>query len=668
MKRAITREDLLKLIFVSYPDLSPCGKRVSYVRTHIDEKASEYCSNIFMSDAAGAEQRQLTFGKKHDNSPRFSPDGNMLAFISDRSGERQIWVLDLVHGGEARQVTDLRYGATGPVWSPDGTKLAFTSRFTAGEDPDVLHKVRTPKEKEEEEKNRREAPLVVERLRYKSNDAMGFVDGKTSHLWVVDASGGTPMCLTDGDFDHSSPEWSPDGTTIAFSANRDRDTDINPSYADIYSVPATGGTIKRLTETVGPATSPKYSPCGSKIAYVGHLAEYLGATLARVWIVDADGGEPISLTDDFDNTVGDTTGCDSRYGAPGEALIFSPEGDKVFFLASDRGSTHLFSVPSGGGKVEQITQGKRHVQGISSRFAANSLVFTSATLLHPANVYLLNGPSEMKLTDWNEAWLSEVELSEPAEFWYKGVDGWDVHGWLMKPFGFEDGKQYPLIMQIHGGPHTQYGFSFFHEYQMLAALGYGVLFTNPRGSHGYGQKFVDAVRGDYGGNDYGDLMEGIEYAAELPWVDSERIGVTGGSYGGFMTNWMVGHTDRFKAAVTQRSISNWTSFYGVSDIGYYFTEYEVGGTPWHDTAMMLKHSPLSYVKNMSTPLLIIHSEQDMRCPIEQAEQLFIFLKRLDVKTRLVRFPGANHDLSRNGKPKLRLERLRHIAEWFAEHL
>jgi dipeptidyl aminopeptidase/acylaminoacyl peptidase len=668
MKPAISREDLLKLKFVSGPDISACGTRVAYVRTHIDEKSKEYCSNIFMSNADGSEQRQLTFGKKHDNSPRFSPDGGKIAFVSDRSGDKQVWVLDLVNGGEARQLTELRYGAAGPVWSPDGTMLAFTSRFTHDEDRELLLKVRTDKEKEEENKKKREQPVVVDRLRYKSNDAMGFVDGKTNHIWVIAAEGGAPTCLTDGDYDHNSPSWSPDGTTLVFSANRDRDTDKNPSYADIYTVPSTGGEIRQITNEVGPAGNPKFSPCGQKIAYVGHRAEYLGATLGRVWLVDATGGESVCLTGQFDNTVGDTTGTDSRYGSPGEMLLFSPDGGEIYFLACDQGSAHIFSVPSAGGEVKQVTTGKRHVQGFSPRFAQGRLAFTSASLLHPANVYLLEGEEETKLTDWNAEWLSERELSEPEEFWYKGADGWDIHAWIMKPHGFSTGQKYPLIMQIHGGPHTQYGFSFFHEYQMLAGLGYGVVFTNPRGSHGYGQKFVDAVRGDYGGNDYADLMAGVEHVEKLDWVDADRIGVTGGSYGGFMTNWMVGHTNRFKAAVTQRCISNWMSFYGVSDIGYYFTEYEVGGNPWDNVDMMLKHSPITYVKNMKTPLLIIHSEQDMRCPIEQAEQLYIYLRQLGVQTRLVRFNGANHDLSRNGKPELRLERLKHIADWFAEYL
>jgi acylaminoacyl-peptidase len=667
MKRPLVKEDLLRINFVSCPDISSCGTKVAYVRSHIDEKTKDYRSNVFLSELSPGTEHQLTFGTKHDNSPRFSPDGTLLAFVSDRSGEKQIWILDLQRGGEARQLTSMRYGATGPVWSPHGNKIAFASRFAPDEKREELFTVRSSKEKEEEEKKRREQPKVVDRLRYKSDEAMGFVDGKRSHIWVVDAEGGDPLCLTDGDYDHTSPAWSPDGLTIAFAGNRDRDTDINPSYSDIYTVPANGGDIRRVTATQGPAASPKWSPDGQFIAYIGHHAEYLGATLSRVWLVEARGGAPRCLTMELDRSVGDQTGTDSRYGAAGEFLIFATGGDFVYFLASDRGSTHIYTADLSG-RVTQITHGDRHVQGLGSLQADGKLVFASGSFLNPANVCVLQEEEETQLTDHNRALLDEVFLSEPEELWYKGVDGWDVQGWLMRPINFEEGKRYPLILEIHGGPHTQYGCTFFHEFQMLASKGYGVLFTNPRGSHGYGQTFVDAVRGDYGGNDYGDLMMAMDHVEQLSWVDKDRLGVTGGSYGGFMTNWIVAKTDRFKGAVTQRSITNWISFYGVSDIGYYFTEHEVGGNPLDDVEMLLKHSPLSYVKNIKTPLLVIHSEQDMRCPIEQGEQLFICLKKLGVKTRLVRFPGSNHELSRSGKPVLRLERLQHIADWFADTL
>lgn len=274
-----------------------------------------------------------------------------------------------------------------------------------------------------------------------------------------------------------------------------------------------------------------------------------------------------------------------------------------------------------------------------------------------------------QLTDANKDYLNRVTLSEPEEIQFTTSDGWPIQGWLLRPYGFKEGKKYPFVLEVHGGPHAMYGQTYFHELQLLAAKGYVVLYTNPRGSHGYGQKFVDACRGDYGGKDYRDLMEAVDYALKsYSFIDETRMGVTGGSYGGFMTNWIVSHTNRFKAAVTQRSISNWLSFYGVSDIGFFFTKWEHGYNLLENPEKLWDFSPLKYAKNVETPLLILHGEQDLRCPIEQAEQLFITLKHLKKEVEFVRFPGANHELSRSGEPQLRIERLNHICRWFEKHL
>ncbi|MDP3058982.1 MAG: S9 family peptidase, partial [bacterium] len=351
-------------------------------------------------------------------------------------------------------------------------------------------------------------------------------------------------------------------------STRDGNPEIWPGVSDIYVVPIGGGEIVRITTTIGSAVNPVWSPDGKHIAYIGNNHEYKSATLNRVWVVLATGGEPICLTANFDRAVGDTTGSDSSFGGGGQNLAFSADGKLVYFIVSDRGASHIFTVNIEQ-QVVQLTSGARHIKSMAIGNGEKTIAFVSATAQTLGELFVLNEGDEKKLTEVNGAFLSEVEICPAEEFWYKATDGWDIQGWLIKPVGCEEGKKYPLVLHIHGGPHTQYGVSFFFEMQLMAANGYGVLFTNPRGSTGYGQKFVDAVRGDYGGKDYEDLMSAVDYTCRLPWVDAERLGVTGGSYGGFMTNWIVTHTNRFKGAVTLRSISNWTSFSGVSDIGYF---------------------------------------------------------------------------------------------------
>ncbi|MBS3872479.1 MAG: S9 family peptidase [Firmicutes bacterium] len=667
MKRPLSETDLLRMQFISSPEMSPCGKTIAFVKTHIEGETMEYRSHIFAVPTGGGDLHQLTAGGKAETAPRFSPCGTKLVFVSDRGVDKQLWLLDLSLGGEARPLTTMRYGATNPVWSPDGQQLVFLSRASGSDDVARLLTPRTQQEKEAEEKNRREEAKVVDKIKYKADEAMGLLDGKHSHVWVVGLEGGTPRRLTEGDFDHHSPSFSPCGSYLAISSNRDSDTEFAPYDSDIYSVTLATGEIKRLTATPGPAADPVWSPDGKHVAYVGHTLEYRFATLNRIYLVSSCGGEPVCVTSGFDRSIGDHTNSDCRYGDGGRSLTFSADGQRLYFMASDRGDTHVYVVRLDTRTVDQVTRGRRHVQGLSFDKNTSVAAMCEATFLQPAEIYVLEADgSERQLTHVNAALLAEISLSEPEEFWYEGVDGWDIQGWLMKPVNFAEGKKYPVVLEIHGGPHTQYGCSFFYEFQLLASNGFGVLFTNPRGSHGYGQTFVDAVRGDYGGNDYGDLMLAVDHVVALPWVDKARLGVTGGSYGGFMTNWIVGHTDRFKGAVTHRSISNWLSFYGVSDIGYTFTEFEINGNPWDDQALLLKRSPISYVKNVKTPTLVLHCEQDMRCPIEQGEQFYVYLKKLGVKTRLVRFPASNHELTRSGKPKLRLENMRHVVGWFLE--
>ena len=670
--RKITIEDLYSYQWVSDPSISPDGSKIAYSQMHIDAESKEYRNHIYLVSTCGeGTPRKLTGGPRRDSTPRWAPCGKVLAFVSDRSGEGQIWLLKM-DGGEATQLTTMRHGASNPVWSPDGKKIAFTSRMhptDADKDIDFMLHPMTKAEKEAEAKYKREHALVVDSVQYRSNDA-GFLDGRHAHIWVMDIASGEVIRLTTGSFNHMAFSWSPDGKTIVLAANRSAQPELNPWDMEVWTVPSCGGTMKKLTNTEGPCGNPLFSPDGSKIAYMGHLREGSGATQTRLWVMDSDGSNVMCLTDDVDQGFGEGTNTDmTRTGGASQVLRWTPCGKYLIALSNHHGATHLYKVGLDC-SFEQITTGKRSIFGWTFSADFSKLAIAWQDMLTPNDISVIDckEKTEKRLTCSNE-WLSEIQLSDPDEFWFKGDEGWDCQGWMMKPVGWQPGKSYPMIMNIHGGPATMFGYGVFHEFQVMAAQGYYVLFTNPRGGTGYGQKFLHGVNTQYGEGDYRDLMACVDYALEnYPDVDKDRLGVTGGSYGGFMTNWIIGHTDRFKAAVTQRSISNWFSFWGISDIGYNFCDNQHGGNPLTDFDGMMKISPITYVKNMVTPLLIIHSEQDYRCPIAEGEQLFVALKMLGQEVRMVRFNNSTHELSRSGIPALRIDRLTHLMSWFNNHI
>ncbi len=670
-KRKLTPDDLYKLVFVSDPQISPDGEQIAYVRTVIDKTTNEYRSAIWITSSSGTgKPRPFTSGPKTDNCPRWSPDGSKLAFVSDRGGGRQIWVMPTT-GGEALQATKMRRGASNPNWSPDGTRICFTAPLNPEDSPEDHQKPMDNKAREEEKKKKREEPTLVTRIKVKADAAKGLIGNARTHLFVQKIEGGEPAKqITSGDFDHRGPAWSPDGKYIAFSANRQEDPDYDPWLVDVFVVPSEGGEARKLTDTKGPSGAPVWTPDGKYIVYAGHKREHGSATLSRIWKIPAHGGEALMLTGGFDRGIGDSMSGDSRFGPSQSGPTLSPDGKAVYFLASNNGETSLFSVPVEGGKVEQVLGGKRQIFGFTLDQSGTTFATAICTPTIPGDigVFHLDSGEETLLTCENEQLLDEVYLSGPEGHNFKSSDGQDRFGWIMKPIGYKEGHKYPAVLEIHGGPAVMFGWSFFFEFQILAAAGYAVIYTNPRGGEGFGQEFLHAVIGDYGGMDYDDLMAWTDFATAIDFIDEDNLGVTGGSYGGFMTNWIVGHTHRFKAAVTQRSISNWLSFFGVSDIGYTFTETQLLGNPWNDRDLLWKHSPIAYVENVNTPLLIIHAENDMRCPIEQGEQFYVALKKLGKKVEMARFPESNHELSRSGKPVLRVHRLNQILRWFDSHL
>ncbi|QED47167.1 S9 family peptidase [Cytobacillus dafuensis] len=659
-KRTIRAEDLYQLKSVADPQLAANGKDCVYVVTTMLEKENKYCSNLYYINVDEKNNPvQWTFGENRNSSPRWSVDGKRLAFVSDRSGKGQIYVID-VAGGEARQLTTCPNGASNPVWSPDGTKIAFNMAIKNGESFSLTDE----KDKKEDKKP---VPLEVDKMKYKS-DAHGFWDGKYNQVAIVDVQKGEVELLTSGEHDYQLQSWSPDGKYIAITADLSEDKDAS-FISDVFVIHTDTKELKKLTEGTGYFGNVTWSPNGKYIGIVGHEREFENATLSKIWIYDMDTEKIQCLTRDSDLLIGDYAIGDFQQGAVTPGILWGEDNHSFYFLATDHGNTVVY-YGSLAGVMYPALLDRQHVYGLSTGGKVDRAVVAISKPSYPGDLFLLNvSTGELEqLTNVNGEFLAEIVLADSEPIRFKTSDEWDMHGWIMKPVHFEEGKKYPLVLEIHGGPHAMYANSYFHEFQCLAALGYAVLFINPRGSHGYGQAFVDAVRGDYGGKDYEDIMAAADYAlANYDFIDKDRLGVTGGSYGGFMTNWIVGHTNRFKAAVTQRSISNWISFYGVSDIGYYFTDWQIK-SGLHDIETLWKHSPLAYVDQMETPLLILHSEKDFRCPIEQAEQLFIALKHRKKETKLIRFPDANHELSRSGKPNLRICRLNFITGWFNDYL
>jgi dipeptidyl aminopeptidase/acylaminoacyl peptidase len=662
--KTITPEDIYQFQLVNDVRLSPDGQNVIYSVQRVDRKTEKKFSNLWLAPVESGEPRQFTFGDQNDGLPRWSPDGSQIAFLSNRGDKEklpQIYLISM-QGGEARPLTHIDGGVSSLSWSPNGTKLLCTVRKIDAEELE--------RQKDEQKKKLGVVARHIQRVFYKL-DGYGYLPKERTHLWTVDVRTGKARQLTDhAVYDENTPAWSPDSRKIAFVSNRSQNPDFNLDMDDLYIMPATGGDFQRIETPVGPKGMPVYSPDGRWIAYFGVEGEGEWYRNTCLWVVPTDGSKsPHNLTGSTDLHV--DSGVINDAGAP-EMMppTWSIDSQRLFFPVALHGSSLLMSIAIDGRDL-QIVIGEGGVVGsFSFDCQQRRLAYFYGQLHDPVQIFSheLDTGKDRQLTRLNQDWLSKIDLGQIEEVWFKGPDGNDLQGWILKPPAFDPNRKYPSIMEIHGGPLTQYGKFFMHEFYFLAAQGYVVYFCNPRGGRGYGEQHARAIWGGWGDADYADLMTWADYVAKLPYIDSQRMGVTGGSYGGYMTVWIIGHTQRFKAAVTQRCVSNFISMWGSSDMNWSFQQVLNDKPPFEDLQKFWDHSPIKYIGNARTPTLVLHNEFDLRCPIEQSEQVFVALKSLGVDAEMVRFPDEPHGLSRVGRTDRRIARLNHIARWFDQYL
>jgi dipeptidyl aminopeptidase/acylaminoacyl peptidase len=644
--RGVTAEDYYSFETLADPHFSPDGSTIAFVVGAVEQAQNRRRREIWTVPADGSRAATaLTTAPQSSTSPRWKPDGSALAFLSARpipgdaasdAPKTQVWLMPLA-GGEPRRVTNLPNGASGFAWSPDGTRLVAVGASgpsdSAKSPSDVRH---------------------YRHAGYKFNDT-GWYDDKRDHLWIVDVGTGASTQITTGDdWNDSDPQWSPDGRRIAFVSDRSGHEFDESRDTDVWVIDANGGPLTRISDHKTADESPRWSPDGQTIAFVSAVPE---TAHPKIWLASSAGNSSSRLAADGLDLIP-------------TALRWAEGGRALYFETGVKGTSQLYRVDLESRRASAVTPGDRtvHLVDISERVGRLAYAVNDPT--HPDDLYVadMNGRNQRQLTQLNAALTKQLNLVPVERVPFKGADGWDVDGFFMKPVGWEPGRTYPMILTIHGGPAGQLGFDWYHEFQVYAAHGWAVFFTNPRGSTGYGEKFERGIELNWGGKDYVDVMNGVDaILAKYPWVDRDRLGVTGGSYGGFLTNWIVGHTTRFKAAVTLRSISNFISDDGTRD-GAYGHKDDFTGDIFEKFDLYWNASPLKYAKNVKTPTLVLHSDMDFRVPIEQGEQWFRALQHYGVPSEIVFFPRENHNLTRTGEPRHLVESLNWQVYWFDRYL
>jgi dipeptidyl aminopeptidase/acylaminoacyl peptidase len=680
-RRPIQANDLYRIRSASNVVFSPDGQRIAFVVTQIDSADNAYYSHIWVADARQREVRQHTRGKFRDRAPTWSPSGSSIAFVSDRGGNGpQIYILP-IDGGEAWSLTDMKNGAFDPVWSPDGSHLLFTSELTAQE---------LRYEREDDEASAvtdggaavaadtamwgsmaairnwlarnaaAEEPAIITRLDFQGERQLLPIES-WAHIYLVGLAEGEPRRITDGTYDFYDPAFSPDGNSIAYIAGITEG--MHPDYSlksDLYLMDVATGERRRVDIPNYAISGPSWSPDGSSIAFSARDTADRSSAHTQVGLI-ASGGSA--------NEAG-VTWLTSALDRSARQFRWAPDGRSVYFTAGVHGTAPIYRTRLEDGEIRQVVSGERGV--LSFDVSTRTLAYVTTEPANPSEVYVAetSGDDERRLTDLNADWLAAVQVQPYEGFYYRSFDGRRIQGWLIKPVGYDPDSMPPLVLEIHGGPHAMWGPgepTMWHEFQFLSANGYLVLFTNPRGSGGYGHDFKFVIQRAWGDGPMRDVLAAVDTVVQRGLVDEDRMVVTGGSYAGYLTAYLVGHDHRFKAAVAQRGVYDLETFFGEGN-AWRLIPWEFDAYPWEDHEVLRRESPITYAHEIQTPLMIMHSDRDLRTGVSQSEMLYRTLKVLQKPVEYVRYPREGHDLSRSGEPLLRVDRLLRILEFFDRYI
>jgi acylaminoacyl-peptidase len=643
--------DIFKMEYISDPQISPDGSKIIYVRNFKDVMTDRNLSNLWISNYDGSNMRPLTTGNQNDFGARWSHDGKKIVFKSNMEDNKMKLYMMWLDTKEIVPLTNLPQTPGQVSWSHNDQYLAF-NMFVPKSHASI---VKLPAKPEGAKWNK--PPMYIDDMNYRG-DGQGYLKHGNRQLFTLTLDGGSPRQITFTNFDHGAPIWSKNDTNLYFSANFHKDEELEPADSEIYQINIASGNVKALTKRYGPDQGPAVSPDGSKIAYTGYDDTYQGYQITDLYVMNSDGSNPKLISKNFDRDIGN--------------INWDANGKGLYFQYDDKGETKIGHIALNG----KVTTKAEHLGGMSlgRPYTAASytvsdngkFAYTLGTTKHPSDLAVSDGKNSKRLTAVNDDLFSFRNLGNVEEIWWKSsYDQRDIQGWIVTPPNFDPTKKYPFILEIHGGPFAAYGAVYSAEIQAYAAAGYVVLYSNPRGSTSYGQEFGNLIHHDYPNHDYDDLMSGVDAVLKKGYVDEQNLFVTGGSGGGVLTAWIVGKTNRFKAAVVAKPVINWYSFVLYADGLPFFYKYWFGKKPWEDPTSYLKRSPLSYVANVTTPTMLLVGEEDHRTPIAESEQFYAALKLENVETAMVRIPGASHGIA--NRPSNLIAKIASVLAWFEKH-